>query len=217
MPKSKIIFLIVLFVFISGLFTAGTTNTAPDTGKYPDFIRITDTPCCLECSYSLPYCYNYKISNMNDAIKVTGWNFDNGLIKGTAVANIDAILITKMCFQLSLTSAYLLTDEELDLEAEFDFNVKISSNKNVKSRCIEETESSVSYRSFLLNGDLTSDPIPEVINQLAEDIQSSIKYSVYRAVYESFEGPLSSGNEKNIYCTESQSDFEANESPCPCY
>ncbi|MFC1839559.1 hypothetical protein ACFL1N_08265 [Thermodesulfobacteriota bacterium] len=219
MPILRHFAIIVLVIFLLSFITVNATNTATVSEEYPGFIPITHAPCCLECSYSLPYCYYYNISNMNDGIKVVEWNLDNGWINGRAIANIDANLIVKMCFQLSLTAAYILMDEEFDLEAEFDFKVKLTSDDNLKNQCIDKAESIVNYSSFVLKGDLSSDPVPEIGFQLVDDIKSVIKHSICKTAYDSLNGGLSpeGGENENIYCHQSQDDSEAIESPCPCY
>lgn len=212
MPSLRYFVFISSAVIIFSLFTVNPANTVTIPDENPEFIPVTHAPCCLECSYTLPYCYNYNISNMNNGIKVLEWKLDNGFINGRAVADIDANLIIKMCFQLSLTAAYVLVDEEVDLETEFDFKVKLSSSENSKTRCIDETGSIFSYLSFVLKGNLDSDPIPEVGAQLVADIKSAIEHSVYKTAYDSLKDNPSENND--IYCYQSKKDTE---SPCPCY
>ena len=210
---------IILFILILSQFAANPANTLANNEGHPEFIPVTHEPCCLECSYSLPYCYNYNISNMNNGIKVKEWEVDNGWINGRAVADIDANLIIKMCFQLSLSASYVLLDEELDLETEFTFKVKISSSENSKGWCIDKEESEIIYLTFLLKGNLDSDPIPEVGAQLVDDIQSMIEHSIYQTAYDLLNKQSLPGNEENnnLYCHPSQNDSESEESPCPCY
>ena len=210
---------IVLFIFILILFTSNSVNAQASNEEYPEFIPLLQAPCCLECSYTLPYCYNYNISNMDEGIKVLEWKFDDGWINGSAAASIDAKLIIKMCFQLSLSAAYILLDEEMDLDAEFDFKVKISSIDNSKGRCIDKTQSEIDYKSFVLQGNLAADPIPEIGNQLVEDIAYVIETSVYKAAHDLINSNVSSENDENsnILCDQPQDDSRAIESPCPCY
>lgn len=217
MPLLRYIIFIASVIFILSFITVNATTTAVTSEQYPEFIPIIHAPCCLECSYSLPYCYNYIISNIDDGIKVEEWKLDSDGIKGRATANIDAKLIIKMCFQLSLTSAYVLIDEELDLQAEFDFNVGFSLRENSEMKCIDEKKSSISFSSFALKGDLTTDPIPEIAPRLTEDILSSIKDSVYKTAYIFLDSNLLPGDKENIYCQQPQNDAEASTSPCPCY
>jgi len=220
MPIKKLVIFIALI--ISGSFTVNAENTPIVPEGNPKIIPITHSVCCLECSYYLPFCYNYNILNMNDGIKVKNWNFDQGWIKGRAIADIDANLIIKMCYQLSLTSAYIVIDEELDLKAEFEFSVNISRlspEGNIIGQCIDDGKSSITYSSFVLKGNLTDDPIPLIKVQLIEDIKSIIKHSLYKTAYNSLMGDNSPENQKgeNIYCDISQTDQESSTAPCPCY
>lgn len=212
-------FLIILIIFSS--FPVHAKNTSNNNNKDPEFISIFKTPCYIGCNYAFQYCYSYNISNLNNAIKVEEWEYKNGWVKGRAVVNINAKLLVKACYQLSLASAYAVVDEVLNLEAEFEFKVKLSKDsqgKRIKSQCINDLESSISYSSFELKGNLTDDPIPVMKENLIEDIKYSIRYSVYKAVYDSMMKGSSSENQtsKYIYCDNPEPGWEEDSAPCPC-
>lgn len=219
MSISRLFALIALTIFVP--FTVNAAKAPVIHGENPKFISITRTPCYTGCNYVFPYCYHYNVSNMNDGIKVEEWNVEKGFVTGRAIANLNANLIIKECYQLSLASAITVIDEKLDLVAEFEFKIKSgrhTSVKDVNDHCIDYGESSVSYSSFKLKGDLTEDPIPEMERKLIEDIKSMIKHSVCETVYYSLTGDSSHDHDKskNIYCDKSQNDSESNTTSCPC-
>jgi hypothetical protein len=161
---------------------------------------------------------------MNDGIKVEKWEVDNGWVKGRAVVDINANFLVKLCYQVSLNNREYLINKGLNLEAEFDFKVrrgKDSPGGGINNQCIDEGESSISYSSFKLKGDLIENPdslFSSIEQELIEEMKFIIRHSVCKAVYDSLMGDFLSGNElrKNIYCDTLQDESVLSTSPCEC-
>jgi hypothetical protein len=177
----------------------------------PEFIPVAKKPCYIGCDFQFPYCYHYNISNMDDAIKVKEWNASNGLVTGKAVADIKANLMIKMCYQVSLTSAFAVVDKEIDLSSEFEFSIKVNGDEG--DMCISDEDSTISFSSMELKGDLKTEPIPLMQAHLLENISTIIKDSVIKAVHSSIakdKGAIT------IYCGEGHTDKENADASCGC-
>jgi hypothetical protein len=199
----------LLLGFYSLTVGAAEPSTAP--GKTPEFIPVAKKPCYIGCDFQFPYCYHYNISNMDNAIKVEEWNVSNGLVTGKAVADIKAMLIIKMCYQVSLTSAFTVVEKEIDLASEFEFSIKV--NDDASDMCISDEESSIRFSTLELKGDLKTDPIPLMQSNLEENISAIIKDSVIKAVHSSVAKDKAL---KNIYCGEGQANTAETDSTCGC-
>jgi hypothetical protein len=215
---------ILIILIISGFFTISTAKSPTSNDANPKYISVTHTPCYIGCDYAFPYCYNYDISNMNDGIKVEKWEVDNGWVKGRAVVDINANFLVKLCYQVSLNNREYLINKGLNLEAEFDFKVRLGKDSpggGINNQCIDEGESSISYSSFKLKGDLIENPdslFSSIEQELIEEMKFIIRHSVCKAVYDSLMGDFLSGNElrKNIYCDTLQDESVLSTSPCEC-
>ena len=205
----RLFILCILIGFYS--MGANATNNFITPVKGPGFIPILKKPCYIGCDYLFQFCYYYNISNMNDAITVREWNIEKDSITGTAAADIKAKLLIKVCYQLSLAAAYPFIDEELNLEAEFNFKMKVSGD--TKEQCIDYDESTITYTSFELKGDMKTDPVPLMINQLGLDMKNIIQDSVSKAVY----GSLHEKNKsKKFYCGEHNDELYESNIRCQC-
>ena len=122
MTISRFFFLVCL-VF-SFVLPISASNTPAANSEKPENIPIIKMPCYIGCDYNFQYCYNYNIFNLSDAIEVTEWKNENGWIEGHALVNANANLLVKLCYQLSLTSAYAVIDKQLNLKAEFDLSLR---------------------------------------------------------------------------------------------
>ncbi len=179
--------------------------------KNPEFIRIVKKPCNIGCDFQFQYCYYYNILNMDNAIKVKEWNVEDGFITGKAVTDIKARLLIKFCYQVSLTSAFPVHDKELNLEAEFEFKIKLGGEG--MNQCIEFQKDLITFSSFELKGDLKTDPIPLLQGQLSQEMSDIIRDSVSRAVYDSLPA---NNRDKMVYCSKEHNDTYADNAPCPC-
>ena len=205
----RIFILCILIVLLSQ--GADAANTSVTSVKEPGFIPILKKPCYIGCDYQFQFCYYYNISNMNDAITVKEWNIEKDFITGAAAADIKAKLLIKVCYQLSLAAAFPVIDEELNLEVEFDFKIKVSGD--AKDQCIDYDESSISYTSFKLKGDMKADPVPLMINQLGVDMAEIIQDSVSKAAYESLH---EKNKGKKFYCGEHNDELYESNIRCQC-
>lgn len=204
----------VVSTLMSSITMAGTPENAP----------ITYEPCYIGCDLSFPYCYGYNILNMDDAVKIEDWKVEGDLVKGRAVANVNGKIKAKVCYQLSLNSKDYLLNDELNLEAEFDFSVKIfrdTPEDNFTPVCIDYEESSITYSSFSFKGDLLKNSqsfFSEIEALIAQEMEYVLEDSLYKAVYESLTGNPPEGKEKrkNIYCGGEQVDQEPDEMICGC-
>jgi hypothetical protein len=199
---------IMLLGFHSLTLGASEQSTAPS--NIPEFIPVIKKPCYIGCDFQFPYCYHYNISNMDDAIKVKEWNVSDGMVKGKAVADIKAMLVIKMCYQVSLTSAFEVVDKEIDLASEFEFSIKI--NGDSEDICISDEESTISFSTLELKGDLKAEPIPLMQAHLIDNISAIIKDSVIKAVYNSL---AKDKGIKNVYCGEEHTATK-DDAPCGC-
>ena len=210
---TKLLRLFILSILLVGYslnVIAADTSITPD--NKPEFIPVIKKPCYIGCDYLFQFCYHYDISNMNDAIKVKEWNIEKDFVTGKAVAKMKARLLIKMCYQVSLTSAYAVIDQDLNFESEFEFKIKL--NKETKDQCVEYREDSISYSSFELKGDVNTDPIPLMLGKLGQDMGEIIQDSVSKAVYDSLPEDYKG---KNVYCSEEYNDTYKNNAPCRCY
>ena len=204
--------LLILSIFSSLLsISVNAADTPAASNIKPEFIPVIKKPCYIGCDYQFQYCYYYNISNMNNAITVKEWNVENGFVTGKAVADIKARLLIKLCYQLSLAAAFPVIDQDLNLEAEFEFKIKLA--KDSGDQCIEYQENAVTYSSFELKGDLKKEPIPLMEGQLEQDMADIIQDSVSKAVYESLSGAKEN---KRIYCGEDQRNIEEKNVQCGC-
>ena len=136
--------LLILSIFSSLLsISVNAADTPAASNIKPEFIPVIKKPCYIGCDYQFQYCYYYNISNMNDAITVKEWKVENGFVTGKAVADIKARLLIKLCYQLSLAAAFPVIDQDLNLEAEFEFKIKLA--KDSGDQCIEYQENAVTY------------------------------------------------------------------------
>ena len=205
----RLFFLSILLSYYSFATHAADTSTAPY--KKPEFIPIIKKPCYIGCDYLFQFCYYYNISNMDDAITVKEWNVEKDTVTGKAIADITAKLLIKMCYQVSLSSAYPVVDQDLNIKSEFEFKIKL--NGDAKEQCIEFKEDSITYSSYELVGDVNTEPIPLMQGQLDKDIGEMIQDSVSKAVYDS----LPENNRgKNVYCGEEHNDVFEDNLPCRC-
>lgn len=210
MPRiSRLLILSILLSFYSLSVNASGTSATP--GEKPEFIPVIKMPCYIGCDYMFQFCYNYKISNMKDAITVKEWNIEKDFVTGKAVADIKAKLLIKMCYQVSLTSAYAVVDQDLNVKSEFEFKIKI--NGSEKDKCVEYEEGAIAYSSFELKGDLNTDPIPVMQEKLGYDIKEIIQDSVGKVVIESLQ---ENNGANNIYCYEEYNVTFENDTQCRC-
>jgi hypothetical protein len=196
--------ILISFYSLSGF----ASDSDASSGKTPEFIQVIKKPCYIGCDYQFQYCYFYDISNMKDGITIKEWHAEKDHVKGKAVADIKAKLLIKACYQLSLGAAYPVVDDNIDLEAEFDFIIKINNGG-----CIEEKESAVEYSSFNLKGNLQADPIPSMQTWLEGDMKGIIKDSFSKAVHDLL--PESSKADK-IYCGDEQYNTVDTDVKCQC-
>ena len=209
---SKLLRFFILGILISLYsLSVNAADTATASGKTPEYIPITKKPCYIGCGYQFQFCYYYNISNMNNAITVKEWNVEDGFITGKAAADINAKLLIKACYQLSLTAAYPVIDEDLNLEAEFEFKIKLSGD--AKDQCIEYRKSSITYTAFELKGDVRTDPIPLMQGQLGQDMADIIQDSVSKAVFESL---YENNRGKKFYCGENRDELYETDTICQC-
>lgn len=210
MPRLLRLFILsILFSFYS--FSVYAADISTYSRDKPEFIPIIKKPCYIGCDYLFQFCYYYNISNIEDAIKVKEWDFGEDYVTGKAVADIKARLLIKMCYQVSLTSAYAVIDQDLNIKSEFEFKIKI--NKNSKDQCIEFEENAITYSSYELIGDISTDPIPGMQGQLDQDIGEMIQDSVSKAVYDYLHG---SNEGKTVYCDEEYNKTYEDNYPCRC-
>lgn len=200
---------ILLFGFNSLTLVAAEPSTTPS--NTPEFIPVSKKPCYIGCDFQFQYCYHYNILNMNDAIKVKEWNVSDGLVTGKAVADIKATLLIKMCYQVSLTSAFAVAEKEIDLASEFEFSIKV--NSNADDICISDEESTISFSNLELKGEIKTEPIPLIQEHLIGNMSAIIKDSVIKAVYSSVSKDKKL---KNIYCGEGPTDTAESDAPCGC-
>ena len=206
-----------LIVFILGILiglhslVVSASGVSNNPYKKPEFIPVIKKPCYIGCDYMFQFCYYYNISNMENAITVKEWKVENDFVTGKAVADIKAKLLIKMCYQVSLTSAYAVVDHDINLESEFEFKIKLHGNK--KDQCIDYQEDAITYNSFEYKGDMELDPIPLMEGQLGQDMAEIIQDSVSKAVYESL--PEDIRGEK-IYCKEDYNKTFEDNSQCRC-
>ena len=205
----RLLILGILLGFYSISVNAANTPISPDSK--PEFIPIIKKPCYIGCNYEFQFCYYYNISNMKNAITVTAWKVEKGYVTGRAVADIKAKLLIKLCYQLSLSAAYPVVDDEINLDAEFEFKIKL--NDDASGQCVDDRDSSITYSSFELKGNLKADPIPLMQGQLSQDMADIIKDSVSKAVHDSL--AEDEGN-KRIYCGKDQDDTKENDLGCQC-
>ena len=214
----KLISFVFLIIFCS--FSTYADNPVLNEKKL-EHIPITKSPCYIGCDYYFPYCYNYNIINKDNAIRIKDIKAENGSIKGTAEVNIHATLLVKLCYQLSLASAYSVYDKTLDLAAEFDFNIKThkaSAKEEPPGYCIFYGDSLLTFSSFEFKGDMTEDGLPSMEAKLSEDIKAMIKHSLYKAVYNTFLAETSADKDgRNIYCDYEETEKEDPDNFCPCY
>ena len=177
----------------------------------PEFIPVVKKPCYIGCDYQFQFCYYYNISNMDNAITVKKWNVEKDFITGKAVADIKAKLLIKMCYQVSLTSAYAVVDKDLNFESEFEFKIKL--NRDTEDQCIEFQDDAITYASFELKGDTKTDPIPLILGQLGQDMGEIIQDSVSKAVYESLPDNIRG---ENVYCNKEHNKTFEDTYPCRC-
>lgn len=199
---------ILIGLYSLSISASGVSNTP---NKKPEFIPVIKKPCYIGCDYLFQFCYYYNISNMEHAIKVKEWKVENDFVTGKAVADIKAKLLIKMCYQVSLTSAYAVVDHDINLESEFEFKIKLQGNK--KDRCIDYQEDTITYNYFEYKGDMELDPIPLMEGQLGQDMAEIIQDSVSKAVYESL--PENIRGEK-IYCKEEYNKTFEDNTQCRC-
>jgi hypothetical protein len=192
-------------------FSLSATEPVSSPGNTPEFISITKKPCYIGCESQFQYCYHYNILNMNDAIKVKEWNVSDNMVTGKAVADIKAMLLIKMCYQVSLASAFVVVDKEIDLTSEFEFSVKI--NSDAGDMCISDEESTISFSSLELKGDLQTEPIPLMQEHLTGNISAIIKDSVIWAVYSSV---AKDKDHKKVYCGLGERDTAEADAQCGC-
>ncbi len=205
----RLLILSILLSFYSLSADAINTSNTPD--KKPEVIHLIKKPCYIGCDYLFQFCYYYNISNMKDAITVKEWNIEDDLVTGKAVADIKAKLLIKVCYQLSLTSAYAVVDQDVNLESEFEFRIKLKGDG--KNQCIQRQEDAIKYFSFELKGDLEIDPIPLMQGQLEQDMADIIQDSISKEVYE-YSQDKNEG--KNIYCSEEHNKIYEEDYPCRC-
>lgn len=208
---TRIIFFI--FILLLGLNPLTWVAAEPPTAHYsaPELIPVSKKPCYIGCDFQFQYCYHYNISNMDDAIKVKEWNVSNGLVTGKAVADIKAMLLIKMCYQVSLTSAFAVAEKEIDFASEFEFSIKV--NGDAEDMCISNEESTISFSTPELKGDIKTEPIPLIQEHLIGNMSAIIKDSVIKAVYSSFSKDKTL---KNIYCGEGPFYTAESDAPCGC-
>ena len=207
MPELLRLFIICVLIFFCSL-SGYASDDAAASSKKPAVIQIIKKPCYIGCGYEFQYCYYYDIANMKDAITVKEWVIEGDYIKGKALADIKAKLLMKACYQLSLTAAYPVVDESINLVAAFDFAIKTNNGK-----CINEKESNISYSSFELKGDLQKNPISLMQTWLMEDMKGIIKDSVSKAVHDS----LSDNNKsEKVYCGDKQYNTVDTDEQCQC-
>jgi hypothetical protein len=116
-----------------------------------------------------------------------------------------------MCYQVSLSSAYPVADQDVNLTSEFKFKIKLSGDG--KDECIGYREDAITYSSFELAGNLKMDPIPLMQGQLEQDIAFIIQDSVSKAAYEYLHGE-NKGN--NVYCNKEYNKVYEKDYPCRC-
>jgi|GEM_PF-3069546 hypothetical protein len=209
MPRI-ISFIFILFLGFYSLAVGALESLTAPSDK-PEFIPVTKKPCYIGCDFQFQYCYHYNILNMNDAIKVKEWNVSGGLVTGKAAADIKANLIIKMCYQVSLTSAFAVAEKEIDLASEFEFSIKVKDDAG--SICISDEESTISFSTLELKGDIKTEPIPLIQEHLIGNMSAIIKDSVIKAVHSS----ASKDNKlKNIYCGEGPAYTPEGDAPCGC-
>lgn len=209
MPRIISFIFILLLGFNSLTLVAVEPSTTPS--NIPEFIPVSKKPCYIGCDFQFQYCYHYNISNMDDAIKVKEWNVSGGLVTGKAVADIKATLLIKMCYQVSLTSAFAVAEKEIDLASEFEFSIKV--NDDAGDMCISDEESTINFSTLELKGDLKTEPIPLIQEHLIGNMSAIIKDSVIKAVYSSVSKDKKL---KNIYCGEEPTDTAESDAPCGC-
>ncbi len=209
---SRLLRLIILFMLLSlPPLNVNASDTANSPGTKPQFIPVTKKPCYVGCDYLFQFCYYYNILNMSDAISVKEWHVEGDFVTGKAVANINARLLIKMCYQVSLSSAYPVYDQDVNLESEFDFKIKL--NGEGKDRCIQYQEGAITYSSFELKGDLKTDPMPIMQGQLEQDMADIIHDSFSKAVY----GYMNGENKGlKVYCSEERNKAYEDNYPCRC-
>lgn len=202
-----------IFILLLGFNSLTLVAVEPSTtpSNIPKFIPVSKKPCYIGCDFQFQYCYHYNISNMDNAIKVKEWNVSDGLVTGKAVANIKATLLIKMCYQVSLTSAFAVAEKEIDLISEFEFSIKV--NGNADDICISSEESTISFSNLELKGDIKTEPIPLMQEHLIGNMSAIIKDSVIKAVYSSVSKDKKL---KNIYCGEEPTDTAESDAPCGC-
>lgn len=209
---SKLSRLLILGILLSFYtFTVHAADTSIASDNKPEFIPIIKKPCYIGCDYLFQFCYYYNISNMDNGIAVKEWNVEKDFVSGKAVANIKAKLLIKMCYQVSLSSAYAVVDQDLDINSEFEFKIKL--NGGEKEQCIEFQDDAITYSSYELVGDVNTDPIPLMQGQLDHDIGEMIQDSVSKAVYDFLAGNIEG---KKVYCGEEHNDTFKNIAPCRC-
>ncbi|NLD36636.1 MAG: hypothetical protein GX654_07195 [Desulfatiglans sp.] len=206
---------IISFIFILLLgfcpLSLIAIEPSPAPGNAPEFIPVSKKPCYIGCDFQFQYCYHYNILNMNDAIKVKEWNVSEGLVTGKAAADIKAMLLIKMCYQVSLTSAFPVAEKEIDLQSEFEFSIKV--NSDAGDMCISDEESTINFSTLELKGDIKTEPIPLMQEHLIGNMSAIIKDSVIKAVYSSVSKDKKL---KNIYCGEGPTDTAESDAPCGC-
>ena len=210
MPTSLRFFILSILIIFCSL-NVNASNTPTSTDKKPEFIPVIKKPCYIGCDYLFQFCYYYNISNMENAVTVKEWKVENDLITGKAVADIKAKLLIKMCYQVSLTSAYAVVDQDINLKSEFEFKIKL--NGNAEGQCVEYQPDAIAYYSFEYKGDMELDPIPLMEGQLGQDMAEIIQDSVSKAVYESLPD---NKRGKRIYCDEEHNETFKDNTPCRC-
>lgn len=205
-------FLIFCIMLCFCSISVNASDTAAPAGERPEFIPVVKKPCYIGCDYLLQFCYFYDISNMENAIKVKEWNVDKDYVTGKAVANIKARFLIKMCYQVSLTSAYPVVDQDLDFESEFEFKINLI-NSDAGDQCIQFQDEAITYNSFELKGDVDTDPIPRMQGQLGKDMAEMIQDSVSKAVYDFLPENIRG---KKVYCLEEFNKTYEDNASCPC-
>lgn len=210
MPRILRLSILSIFLsFYSLSLNAAGNSSSPDVK--PEFIPIIKKPCYIGCDYLFQFCYYYNILNMENAIRVKEWNVEKDYATGKAVADIKAKLLIKMCYQVSLTSAYAVVDQELNIKSEFEFKIKLIGD--TKDQCIEFQEDAITWSSYELIGDVNTDPIPLMQGHLDQDIGVIIQDSVSKAVYDSL--PIKNRDTK-VYCDEERNETFKDNAPCRC-
>ncbi len=207
MPALLRLFVISIPVFFFSISGYASDDVSTRRTK-PEYIKIIKEPCYVGCDYQFQYCYYYNIANMENSIKVKEWYIEDNYIKGKAAADIKAKLLMKACYQLSLSAAYPVIDDDINLSADFDFTIKIKNDE-----CIEEPRSSIDYSSFELKGNVQKDPIQLMKTWLIDDMKGIIKDSVSMAVHDSL--PPDKKAQK-VYCGDKQYNTELTEEKCHC-